>query len=56
MKLETLFFIASAIFAAFVLASVAFGLVSANIKETGLEIGLIVEWLGHSVYYIPFPG
>ena len=51
MKLDELFFTASAIFAAFVLASVAFGLVSANVKETGL----IVEWMGHSVYYIPFP-
>lgn len=51
MTIENLFFTASAILAAFILASVTFGLVSADVKETGL----IVQWLGHSVYYIPFP-
>lgn len=51
MTIKNLFFTASAIFAAFILASVAFGLVSADVKETGM----IVEWMGHSVYFIPFP-
>lgn len=51
MTIENLFFTASAIFVAFMVASVAFGLVSADVKETGM----IVEWLGHSVYFIPFP-
>ena len=51
MTIGNLFFTASAILAAFILASVAFGLVSADVKETGL----IVELMGHSVYFIPFP-
>jgi len=50
MSFENIFLTTSAIFAAFILASVAFGLVSADVKETGM----IVQWLGHSVYYIPF--
>ena len=52
MTIGNLFFTASAIFAAFILASVAFGLVSADVKEAGM----VVQWLGHSVYFIPFPG
>ena len=52
MTLENLFFNASTVFAVFILASVAFGLVSADVKETGM----IVQWLGQSVYFIPFPG
>lgn len=51
MKTDEIALTASAIFAAFMLASVALGLISATVKETGV----VIEWRGHSVYVVQFP-